>query len=248
MGWDQDALRFECEDTGPGIPKNDQEKLFQRFVQRGGAPGTGLGLAISKHLVDLIDGSICFESDPTRKPGTTCIVILPLAPCDPPIEPSTEEASRNVIQEEVKFLIIDDIKMNRTMLRRRIKKCLAPNAIITEASSGEEALDICSTATFDVIIVDQYMQEAGGTMLGTDTVYAMRRSKIESVIVGCSGNDIDDLFADAGADWVWKKPMPSNEKILRQLHRALSEKRQAGYLNEATNGDHGRGKEDHYLA
>ena len=52
MKWKGEMLRFECIDTGPGIPKKHQSKLFQRFVQRGGAPGTGLGLAIAKHLVE----------------------------------------------------------------------------------------------------------------------------------------------------------------------------------------------------
>ena len=231
MGWiDNGTLRFECEDTGPGIPKHDQEKLFQRFVQRGGEPGTGLGLAIAKHLVELIDGSIFFESDPSVKAGTNCVVILPLKPCDAPIGDPCEESSLDVLQDELKILIIDDIKMNRTMLRRRIMKGIAPNCVITEASTGEEALEICSKAKFDVIVVDQYMQEAGGMMLGTDVVHAMRQSKIESIIIGCSGNDIDELFLDAGADWVWKKPMPNNKTILSQLHGALREKKQkAGY-------------------
>jgi CheY-like chemotaxis protein len=218
------VLRFECIDTGPGIPKNDQEKLFQRFVQRGGAPGTGLGLAISKHLVDLIGGSIRFDSDPTVSAGTTCIVILPLPPCVPPSPDITVKAEWGVIEKEVKFLIIDDIKMNRMMLKRRIKGGIAPNALITEAATGEEALEICKNKTFDVIVVDQYMEEAGGIMVGTDVVYAMRRSKIDSIIIGCSGNDIDELFADAGTDWVWKKPIPSNSEILGKLHQALRER------------------------
>jgi CheY-like chemotaxis protein len=233
LGWmDKNTLRFECEDTGPGIPKHDQEKLFQRFVQRGGEPGTGLGLAIAKHLVELIGGSIYFESDPSVRVGTKCIVILPLPPCDAPIQLASDAASLDIIQDELKVLLIDDIKMNRTMLRRRIMKGIAPNCIFTEASTGEEALEICSKSTFDVIVVDQYMQEAGGMMVGTDVVAVMRQSKIESIIIGCSGNDIDDLFLNAGADWVWKKPMPSNKKILSQLHGALREKKLHGALRE----------------
>jgi CheY-like chemotaxis protein len=230
---DKDTLRFECEDTGPGIPKHDQEKLFQRFVQRGGEPGTGLGLAIAKHLVELIGGSIFFESDPSVKIGTKCIVILPLPPCDAPIlQLAHEEESLEVIQDALRVLLIDDIKMNRTMLRRRIMKGIAPNCIFTEASTGEEALEICSKSTFDVIVVDQYMQEAGGMMVGTDVVCAMRKAKNEAIIIGCSGNDIDNLFLDAGADWVWKKPMPSNKKILSQLHGAQREKKLHGALRE----------------
>jgi hypothetical protein len=41
-----------------------------------------------------------------------------------------------------------------------------------------------------------------------------------------------DLFLDAGADWVWKKPMPSNQKISSQLHGALWEKKLHGALRE----------------
>ena len=215
-------VRFECEDTGPGIPKKEQQKLFERFVQRGGAPGTGLGLAIAKHLVDLTKGSIGFISDPSVKPGTSCVVLMPLHSCDAPEVGSAE--SQVVLEEKLSFLLIDDITMNRTMLKRRIRKGIAPNATIKEASTGEEALKICSKESFDVIVVDQYMEEAGGVMVGTDVVFAMRRMRIDSIIIGCSGNDMEELFREAGADWVWGKPMPSNKTTIQQLRSAISKK------------------------
>ena len=221
--WEGKFVRFECADTGPGIPKSEQKKLFERFVQRGGAPGTGLGLAIAKHLVDLTGGSIRFESDPTVRPGTSCIVLLPLPICQPP-EVIIEEDDK-LIDSALNFLIIDDVKMNRMMLKRRIKKGIAPKAVITEASTGEEALLICGKEKFDVIVVDQYMEEAGGVMVGTDVVFAMRRMRIEAIIIGCSGNDMDEQFAEAGADWVWKKPMPSNSKIIQDLRMAMAKRK-----------------------
>merc|ERR1711935_380724 len=220
---DKNVIIFECEDTGTGIPMNDQSKLFQRFVQRGGAPGTGLGLAIAKHLVDLIGGRIFFESDPTIKPGTTCIVEMPLERCDVP--KSTGQGGKSdtsPIQEAISLLIVDDIKMNRAMFRRRITKGIAPKAKITEVSTGEEALAICNKTDFDVIIMDQHMDSAGGVILGTDTVMAMRRRKINSVIVGCSGNDIDGEFMESGTDWVMKKPTPPNEVIVGKLRHFLA--------------------------
>lgn len=217
-----DNVRFECIDTGPGIPKSEQEKLFERFVQRGGAPGTGLGLAIAKHLVDLHGGSIRFDSDPTVRAGTSCIVFMRLLSCDPP-DVKDEEAT-SMIEEPLKFLIIDDVKMNRMMLTRRIKKGIAPKCTIAEACTGEEALEICGHDSFDVVIVDQYMEEAGGVMVGTDVVYAMRRMRIDSIIIGCSGNDLDDEFHEAGANWVWKKPMPSNTEIIAQIKLALADR------------------------
>jgi CheY-like chemotaxis protein len=232
MQWIGKMLRFECEDTGPGIPKQDQTKLFQRFVQRGGAPGTGLGLAIAKHLVALAGGNIGFESDPTVKPGTTCVVELPLELCDDPENLGESRLEEIVmIEEPITFLIIDDIAMNRTMFKRRVKKGIAPNAIIEEAPTGEEALEICKDRTFDVIIVDQHMEEAGGVLLGTETVLAMRRKNIESIIIGCSGNDIDNEFMEAGSDWVMGKPTPANSVILKKLRKLIWKCRQNGCPN-----------------
>lgn len=110
------------------------------------------------------------------------------------------------------------------MLQRRLVKGVAPNCVITEASTGEAALEICGRYEFDVVVVDQYMEEAGGVMVGTDVVFAMRRMRIDSVIIGCSGNDLDREFAEAGADWVWQKPMPTNEQIIAQLRKLLKDK------------------------
>ena len=223
VGWENNAVRFDCQDTGPGIPKKEQSKLFQRFVTRGGAPGTGLGLAITKNIVDLYGGSIRFESDPAKRPGTTCIVVLPLELCnDEDLEQGegVREEEVLVIETPLSILIVDDVRMNRAMFGRRIKKSVAPNCEITEAATGEEAIDLCAQGKFDIIIMDQYMEEAGGVMVGTDAVFAMRRMRIESVIIVCSGNDIHDEAMEAGADFCWKKPIPSNEEIIKQFRTA----------------------------
>ncbi|KAL3918553.1 MAG: hypothetical protein SGILL_004181 [Bacillariaceae sp.] len=221
---------FEVVDTGPGIPKSEQEHLFERFVQRGGAPGTGLGLAISKEIVAMMGGTIHFESDPTVKPGTNCIVNLPMETCSPVLDDSGSSSFRasqdesKPIEEPVCILIMDDVKMNRTMLQRRIAKAIAPNANIVQAVSGEDALEIVKDQRFDIIICDQYMEESGGVMVGTDVIIAMRREGVEALIIGCSGNDLDDEFHEAGADLVWGKPMPSNKEIIQQFRRGLKER------------------------
>jgi signal transduction histidine kinase len=227
-------LRFECADTGPGILKSHQEHLFKKFVQRGGAPGTGLGLAISKHLVELMGGEIYYESDPTIKPGSSCIVLLPLPLCDaPPGEDDDDEKTRRLaeanadelIQEPLSILIVDDIKMNRIMLKRRFEKGIAPQCQITEATNGETALKMCETESFDLIVMDQFMEDAGGLLLGTDTILALRRQGVKSMIIGCSGNDLDNDFLESGADRCWQKPLPANETIIRQLRRHIMGKR-----------------------
>jgi signal transduction histidine kinase len=66
-------------DTGPGIPQEEHEEIFQRFsrIERTGKKGTGLGLAISKYLVESHGGSIWVESEVGK--GSTFSFLLPLA-------------------------------------------------------------------------------------------------------------------------------------------------------------------------
>jgi CheY-like chemotaxis protein len=158
-----------------------------------------------------------------------CFIELPLELCIQPaiLRQAEPEA---MIEEQITFLLIDDVRMNRTMFRRRINKGIAPNAVITEASTGEEALEICKNNKFDIIIVDQHMEEAGGLLLGTDTVVALRQSKIESFIIGCSGNDMEDQFIGAGSDWSIGKPTPTNKVILKQLRGFLTKRRHTDNL------------------
>ena len=49
---EHDSLIFECIDTGPGIPKEMEGKLFESFASHGKSDGTGLGLAMAKKIVD----------------------------------------------------------------------------------------------------------------------------------------------------------------------------------------------------
>ncbi len=73
-------LEVAIRDSGPGIPADSQERLFQPFVQLDGSPtsqhgGTGLGLAICRRLAENLGGTIRIESDGTT--GTTVVVTIP---------------------------------------------------------------------------------------------------------------------------------------------------------------------------
>ncbi len=75
--------QFSVIDTGIGIPKEKQAKLFQKFVQIDGTTtrkygGTGLGLAITKSLVEMMGGIIEIYSEGEGK-GTTVIFTIPLS-------------------------------------------------------------------------------------------------------------------------------------------------------------------------
>ncbi len=75
------SLRFEVEDEGPGISEEDQQKLFQKFQKlstkpTGNEPATGLGLSIVKFYAEAMNGQVWCESELNN--GTTFILELPL--------------------------------------------------------------------------------------------------------------------------------------------------------------------------
>ena len=89
-----DAVLFEVQDHGAGIPPGEQEKIFRRFYQVNhspsiGASGCGLGLSIVQFIVRSHNGSVAVESEPGR--GSTFRVFLP-APVPAPHTIETEAA------------------------------------------------------------------------------------------------------------------------------------------------------------
>ncbi len=71
-------LELQVRDEGIGIPKSEQKHLFERFFRANNATniqGTGLGLNITKKYLELMDGSITFESEEGR--GTIFTVVIP---------------------------------------------------------------------------------------------------------------------------------------------------------------------------
>jgi PAS domain S-box-containing protein len=80
-GLKDDKIKVVVQDTGPGIPKDDLDKIFDKFFQvsersTGDVGGTGLGLSIAKEIVELHGGQIWAESD--KGQGARFIFTLPL--------------------------------------------------------------------------------------------------------------------------------------------------------------------------
>ncbi|MDF1697992.1 MAG: PAS domain-containing sensor histidine kinase [Saprospiraceae bacterium] len=78
ISFEKDYFQFEIQDSGIGIPKEDQKYLFTRFFRAGNVTniqGTGLGLNIVKQYVDILGGEISFISE--HEVGTTFTVKIP---------------------------------------------------------------------------------------------------------------------------------------------------------------------------
>ncbi len=80
---EEEVVSIRVEDTGIGIPLDEQPRVFERFFRSSSAqelavPGTGLGLSITKKVIEAHRGQISFDSSPGQ--GTQVVVRLPVAP------------------------------------------------------------------------------------------------------------------------------------------------------------------------
>ncbi|MGK7371335.1 MAG: ATP-binding protein, partial [Candidatus Halalkalibacterium sp. M3_1C_030] len=158
------SLQFYVEDTGVGISKDKQEKIFESFTQERTDTsrifgGTGLGLTISKKLVDLQGGSIRVES--TKGEGSTFYVDLDYELGDESQvdKLQSDKGLNSKSLEGIKVLLVEDNLINQKVMTRFLEKWQME---ITVANNGDEALKKVSSEHFHIILMDLQMPMMDG--------------------------------------------------------------------------------------
>ena len=215
-----DRMRVSVRDTGIGIPRDVQERLFQRYRQESADTarmygGTGLGLSICRRLAELMDGTIELESEPGRGSVFSISLVLPIsaAPGEPTSDPHPEVAQRAVRPllegggNAPQVLAVDDHPINRDLLARQIR-LLGLRA--ETAENGEAALAMWREGRFSMVITDCHMPEMDGYELSQ----AIRRIESEEArphtpIIAWTANALVEESArchSAGMDELLVKP------------------------------------------
>lgn len=159
------SLRYEVIDTGPGIPADRLDRLFQRFSQvspSGGQNfgGTGLGLAISKGLAQQMGGDVGVLSIPGE--GSCFWVQIPCEIADIHSRGQRRPDDGQVSTARLKglrLLVVDDDPSNRELVRNLVEPL---GVAVTEAGGGAEAVTAARSEVFDVILMDIRMPEIDG--------------------------------------------------------------------------------------
>ena len=157
--------RIEVRDTGIGIPRDKQSKIFGKFQQGDSSTarkygGTGLGLAITRNLVALMDGRIKLSS--REGEGTIFSIHLPLQVSQKQAEADDSEPYAQIVGLDLsaRILIVDDHPVNLLFMRKMMRD-LGFSKFET-ASSGHEALDLYDRDNPDLILLDCQMPEMDG--------------------------------------------------------------------------------------
>lgn len=165
------VLKFCVKDTGIGIAKEDQERLFESFSQvdktvNYGKEGTGLGLAIVKGFVQMMNGEVSVESEYGKGSAFTVVIqqkILDASAMDK-IYTNSNEVSEDygmtdMKLENVRVLIVDDNMMNLKMAKRSMEHY---GMTVDIAGSGKLAVDMCRQTHYRIVFMDQMMPVMDG--------------------------------------------------------------------------------------
>lgn len=169
-----DRVAVSVEDTGPGIPPEALDRLFQPFQQAEGsfgrAGGAGLGLAICRQLAELMGGSIAAENLPGG--GSRFTLLVPLPAAEPEAGP-----------RPLRVLAAEDNALARRLLRELLE---AEGHAVRAVPTGAEAVKALAEEAFDVVLLDCRMPVLDG-FEATEAIRRMEGERSRVPILGLTG-------------------------------------------------------------
>jgi len=211
-------LTIRVEDTGCGIAPENQERIFERFIQidpssHEGTAGIGLGLALARSIARQLGGDLSVESE--LGVGSTFTLKLPLATVqetewiDSDVAMLQMRCPEQTARLRGRVLIAEDFRDTRELLQYAISQA---GAEVTAVTNGLEAVRATADQTFDLIILDIRMP----ILDGLSTAAELRRngSRVPMIALTASvGAKAREQVLRAGFDDLWSKPMTLDHVI-----------------------------------
>ena len=201
-------FKFYVKDSGPGIPDEQKEIIFERFRQgsesyKRNSEGAGLGLSISKAYVEMLGGKIWVENNASKNgfvSGATFFFTIPAHPVEEPkhvIQVVPPDQSTKNETRKLKILIVEDDKNSEILLIKIIEGLTGQ---ILKATTGVEAVEVCrKNPDIDLVLMDINMPEMDGyeatrkikafnekVIIIAQTAYALAGDKEKAIAAGCN--------------------------------------------------------------
>lgn len=220
---------FTCEDTGIGMSREYQKRIFEPFTREDESVktaynGTGLGMPIAKKLTETMGGSISFTSQ--RGEGTAFTVKLPflIDKAAGKAEKTTEEAEASI--KGVRILLVEDNELNMEISEFIVAE---KGAVVTKAWNGKEAVETFAKApegAFDVILMDVMMPVMDGCEAAKE-IRALPRKDAKTIpIIAMTANAFTDdkiRTREAGMNEHLSKPL-APDLVVKTITKFLGKK------------------------
>ncbi|MFZ4604658.1 MAG: PAS domain S-box protein [Caulobacter sp.] len=210
-------LAFAVQDTGIGIAREAQDRLFERFHQADATTtrrfgGSGLGLTITRRLAEMMGGQVSFESAPGV--GSTFrieIAAVDAKAVDAPSAPS------GAALDGLRVLVVEDNPTNR-MIAVKMLESLGASA--QTACDGAEGVAAAGAGVFDLILMDIQMPDMDG-MEACRRIRALGGASAATPMIALTANVLAhqrETYLAAGMDGVVGKPI-SPAALLGEISR-----------------------------
>ena len=199
-------IRVEVKDTGIGITKEQQIRLFQTFAQADGSisrkfGGTGLGLVISKRIVEMMGGTIWIES--TFGHGTSFIFTI-AAKID------SWQKNRNSLQtyisRKIRMLVVDDALDVRLFFQHVAPSLQVECTVAASAGEAETIMARNADNPFHIVFVDWLLPDIDGAVLAR-RIKAVENAPTVVMISSTEWNTIQTEADPTGVDKFLPKPL-----------------------------------------
>ncbi|WP_171965723.1 aerobic respiration two-component sensor histidine kinase ArcB [Cronobacter sakazakii] len=204
---ENEQLRFEVEDSGIGIPQEEQDKIFAMYYQvkdsQGGKPatGTGIGLAVSRRLAKSMGGDITVSSKPGQ--GSTFVLTVQAPRVAEEVEDTLNDDEMPLPALHV--LLVEDIELNVIVATSVLEKL---GCSVEVAMTGKAALEMFSPGEFDLVLLDIQLPDMTGLDISRELNRRYTRDALPP-LVALTANVLKDKkeYLEAGMDDVLSKPL-----------------------------------------
>ncbi|MDM8540356.1 ATP-binding protein [Desulfococcaceae bacterium HSG9] len=215
-------LIITVEDSGIGIPENQQKLIFEAFKQQDGQAtrqygGTGLGLAITQRLADIMGGTIRVKS----KVGHGSIFKVVLNHIEVPetrvsSAPSKPSDEQQIVFDAASVLVVDDIPYNRQLIKAYFRDTLIT---VIEAENGHEAVRCAQQHVPALILMDLRMPLMDGyeALRKIRQIKKLQATPILAVTASAMKQELDKI-KKCGFDGYMLKPVSKKTLFQKITH------------------------------